>query len=86
MQYCQDHHFKTCGNKEKKRKAQDEMKENDKEKRKEAEKMDRYWSALRSKHEESQEASNDFDDDDFEDPDLFVGDNDIEIVGSAGKG
>ena len=79
--YFKENHFKICGNKEKKRKAQEEVDEKQK-KKEEVEKMDKYWSALRSKalsvniYSESDEA--------FDDPDLNVEQSEIEVVSLPG--
>ena len=68
IKYFKDHHFKKCGEKERKRKAEEEMKESIVEKkRKEIDKMDNYWSKVMNKTAGSQDS-----DDEFNDPDLEV--------------
>ena len=84
--YFQENHFKTCGNSERKRKAKQQEEEHQKEKkRKETEKMDQYWSALRSKTADTEDISNtEEEENNFEDPDLAVEGNDgAEIFGSS---
>jgi len=77
--YFKEHHFKSCGNKEKKRKAEEEAKEEQKlKKKKQVEKMDKYWSALRNKDKINE------DEDAFEDPDLNIEDEDVEVVSIPG--
>ena len=79
VKYFQDHHFSKCGNRDKKRKAKEDLEESLKEKkRKETEKMDKYWGSLMNKAADVEENS----DEDFDDPDL-VAEDDINIGGSS---
>ena len=84
VSYYKEHHFKSCGNKEKKRKAEEEAEEKQKlKKEKEVEKMDKYWSNLRSK---DQSVNDDEGDDfDFDDPDLNIEQNDVEVFSQPGS-
>ena len=50
VSYFVDHHFNICGNKERKKKASEELKNSlEDKKHKDVEKMDRFWNAVRSK-------------------------------------
>ena len=81
VSYFKVHHFKSCGNKEKKRKAEEEAKEEQKlKKKKEVDKMDKYWSALRNKDQ----IINEEDEGDFEDLDLNIEEADVEVVSLPG--
>ena len=85
VNYFNEKHFKICGNKERKRKAKQELKETSKaKKRKETEKMDKYWANLVSK---PSDADLNLDvtgtEEDFMDPDLMA-DNDEMRLESAG--
>ena len=81
--YFEENHFKICGNKEKKRKAREEADEKEKKKKKEeVEKMDKYWSAQRSK-DLSVNIDNEADDA-FDDPDLNVEQSEVEVASLPG--
>ena len=81
--YFEENHFKICGNKEKKRKAREEADEMEKKKKKEeVEKMDKYWSAQRSK-DLSVNIDNEADDA-FDDPDLNVEQSEVEVASLPG--
>ena len=85
INYFNEKHFKICGNKERKRKAKQELEETSKaKKRKETEKMDKYWANLVSKPSDDADLNLDVTgtEEDFMDPDL-IEDND-DMMASAG--
>ena len=86
VKYFEDNHFKICGNKEVKRKANQDKKDCLEEKRRKVvDKMDKYWNTLRSKTVEDQDLTNkDEGEDMFEDPDLIVCEDEVDMCSPPG--
>ena len=86
VSYFADHHFDICGNKERKRKAKEELENSLKEKKqREVEKMDNFWKTLRSKSDQIEDQEID-DGDIMTDADLLTDEDLVDIVASAGAG
>lgn len=89
VQYFHDHHFSICGNRESKRKAKkDEKDQEENIKKQRVEKMDAFWKALPKKTVEDKELSEKEDHDElFEDPDLLITEEDgMSVAGPSTSG
>ena len=86
VKYFEDNHFKICGNKEQKRMANQDKEDCLEEKRRKVvDKMDKYWNTLRSKTVEDQDLTNkDEGEDMFEDPDLIVCEDEVDMCSPPG--